>query len=170
MMSRKGDFPREKRKCSFRRSWKQSCSSCIDMPNGVIIGVVLKHLCGKKMQQRQEANVDIEVVEGDMYKIHSLEYSLLYMRLLIWTRSEWHGLVMTWRLGKQIGYHHLLPVDSAIRLPILENASLLAFASEWSEEWCMRLPQTWPFLCPVVIWALHIILRRLQHSAECRLE
>jgi len=25
----------------------------------------------QKMQQRQEANVDIEVVEGDMYKSHS---------------------------------------------------------------------------------------------------
>ena len=165
MMSRKGGFPPKKRKCPFRCSWRQCC---IDISNRVTLALVWSILCGEKWNKNRRPKRHRRRVKGDMYKIHSLKYSHLYIKLSLNT-CRWVGLWMR-REGRQIGYHHLLPVDSAIRLPILENASLLALASEWSEEWCMRLPQTCPFLCPVLIWALHIIFSSMQHSAECSLE
>ena len=62
------------------------------MPNGVIIGVVLKHLCGKKMQQRQEANVDIEVGRKVIcIKFTALNIRILYIKLSLNT-LRWDGL------------------------------------------------------------------------------
>ena len=158
MMSRKGDFPREKRECSFRCSWKQSCSSCIDMPNGVIIGVVWNICVAKNATKTGSQCRHRSRLEGDMYKIHSLEYSHLYIKLVLNTfRLLW---VRWWSEGWETNCVYWIP--STLGAPatcLLAYASWLALLSVWRDEWCIGLPQTSPCLGPLPIKVLQSLVR-----------
>ena len=63
----------------------------IDMSNMVTLALVCSILCGKKWNKNRRPKRHRSSVKGDMYKVHSLEYSHLYIKLSLNT-CRWDGL------------------------------------------------------------------------------
>ena len=100
-MSRKGGFPPKKKKNVHLDAVEDNVR--IDMSNIVTLALVCSILCGKKWNKNRRSKRHRSKVKSDMDKIHSLQYSHLYIKLSLNT-CRWVGLC-----DEKGGYANWLP-------------------------------------------------------------